>query len=184
MALRLGDGGEVIMGADWIQQEQCLEQEWHEVRERIEANVRKDEATGCWLWQGALSADGYGSLRIGGAKERVHRAAYRHFKGDIAPDLCVCHRCDNPACVNPDHLFLGTPKDNALDRAAKGRGGNLRGGCNGRAKLTEEQVRAIRTSAETGAAIARRLGVSKVLVCRIRRGEAWTHLQEKGNANS
>lgn len=172
------------MGADWIQQEQCLEQEWHEVRDRILENVRKDATTGCWLWQGALSQDGYGSLRIGGPKERAHRAAYRHFKGDIPPGLCVCHRCDNPACVNPDHLFLGTPKDNAMDRASKGRGGYLKGCANGRAKLTDSDVVFIRSSRMTGAALGRMFGISKNMACRIKTGKAWTHLQEKGNANS
>lgn len=184
MALRLGDGGEVIdMGADWIQQEQCLEQEWYEVRERIEANVRKNEATGCWLWQAGVDGCGYGQLRVNGPKEKAHRAAYRIFKGDIPPGMCVCHTCDTPACCNPDHLFLGTAKDNAVDRASKGRGGYLKGTANGRAKLTDSDVVFIRSSCMTGAALGRMFGISKNMACRIKTGKAWTHLQEKGNAN-
>lgn len=96
------------MGAEWIQQEQCLEQEWHEVRDRILENVRKDSAHGCWLWRGCVDSLGYGVLRIGSNQECAHIAAYRHFNGDIPSGMCVCHRCDSPACVNPSHLFLCT----------------------------------------------------------------------------
>lgn len=90
--------------------------------ERFEAKVYAEPSCGCWLWGGSLDGDGYGMFRSKGRVERSHRVAWQLYRGEIPPGICVLHRCDNPTCVNLDHLFLGTKADNAWDRAKKGRG--------------------------------------------------------------
>lgn len=75
---------------------------------------------GCWLWIGRLHLRGYGRFRSP-AGDMAHRSSYYFYKGDVPENMQVCHRCDNPRCVNPDHLFLGTNQDNVDDKVSKGR---------------------------------------------------------------
>lgn len=77
---------------------------------------------GCWIWIGACNFDGYGHLTVSQKPWSAHRFSYTIFTGEIPKGMCVCHKCDCPPCVNPDHLFLGTAKDNARDKYEKGRG--------------------------------------------------------------
>lgn len=78
----------------------------------------------CWVWEGARNRGGYGTFRRGSVVIKAHRAAWEFCYGPIPEGLCVLHKCDNPPCVRPDHLFLGTVADNAQDRVAKGRDGH------------------------------------------------------------
>lgn len=148
------------------------------VDERLWARVQKTEA--CWLWQGMTSRKGYGLLRVDGRTVQAHRMAYELAHGAIPADLCVCHRCDTPRCVNPDHLFLGTHQDNVRDRNAKGR--QARGESHSRAKLTAEQIRDIRARYARGGISQRELaadyGLTKSGIAAIVSGRSWRHLSD------
>lgn len=75
----------------------------------------------CWIWGLRVDKQGYGRINFNSKTEQAHRISYKAFRGDIPNGMCVLHKCDNPTCVNPDHLFLGTKKDNVQDMILKGR---------------------------------------------------------------
>ena len=101
--------------------------------------------TRCWIWIGGKKNKlGYGTIYVRkGETDEAHRVAYRNMVEPIPDGMCVCHKCDNPSCVNPDHLFLGTHQDNMKDMYRKGRNVPSIGEKNWRAKLTEENIREI-----------------------------------------
>lgn len=131
----------------------------------------------CWPWTGARKDSGYGVLSIGGRLVRAHRAAWEAANGLIPEGLCVCHRCDNPPCCNPAHLFLGTYADNNRDMARKGRaagGSRLRGDRHHRARLSDAAVAAIRSrhaNGETQRRLAAEFGISTSQLHNIVRGK-------------
>lgn len=96
------------------------------ILERIERKISPEPNSGCWLWTGAVSGSGYGKINIGGKFFAAHRLSYfLHNDLPTTNPLFVCHRCDNPMCVNPEHLFLGTARDNLVDCILKGRNARL-----------------------------------------------------------
>lgn len=143
---------------------------------------------GCWPWLGAKTQDGYGKAvltsRTSGVKEaraHAHRVAYELTHGTIPEGMLVCHHCDNPPCVRPDHLFLGSQADNNRDRDAKNR--NAKGERIGRSKLTAGQVDVIRIQRKAGkttTSLAAGYGVTPSHVSGIASGRIWAHTyQEK-----
>lgn len=132
---------------------------------------------GCWNWTGAHCPKRYGHMKVGPKYEKAHRLAYRLYVGPIPPGMVVCHRCDNPPCANPAHLWVGTPRDNIHDCIAKGRQrtGQTFGEKNHFSKLTDREVQAIRrapTGYGTGVALARQYGVRDTTICEIRKGRS------------
>lgn len=144
------------------------------------SRVKRGE--GCWEWQ-AYTKRGYGSTRAPKTRAQffAHRVAYYFATGDDPGDLVVCHSCDNPLCVNPAHLFLGTQADNMADMISKGRDrqGPSAGAANGNAKIGEADARGIIEAimaGESNVAISQRYPVGHALVSRIRTGKAWRPL--------
>jgi hypothetical protein len=153
-----------------------LEQSRLSAARRLATHTIKSE--GCWEWTGART-HGYGRIGYEGRVILTHRLAYDLAYGSVPSDVDVLHHCDNPACVRPDHLFLGTAKDNAQDMMAKGRGGyrTWRGEENGHAKLTRIQVASIRAEYATGKVsqrnLARQYGMAQTTIGAILRGKTW-----------
>ena len=131
----------------------------------------------CWIWVGSRQTHGYGSFPYQG-ENKAHRVSYRLFKGDIPPGMKVLHKCDVRACVNPDHLFIGTQKENVHDMMNKGRNRvkPLPGELNPMAKLTYESVQKIRDLATSGIKqidLARQFGVSPMAISRVVNKGSW-----------
>lgn len=149
--------------------------------ERFEAKVdRTSTPDGCHEWVGLPDADGYGRMRYGGKTRKAHRLAWELVHGPIPAGMCACHRCDRPACVRVDHLFLGTPADNNADRDAKGRGADRRGDRGGNAKLTNQQAAEILDAYKTGeqshADLATEYNVSRATVSLLLAGKTWANI--------
>ncbi len=146
---------------------------WERLLNRVSITQVTDECS-CWLWTGTR-VNGYGTLTVNGRPgQKAHRLAYQEFVGLIPDDMHVLHRCDNRACINPAHLFLGTNGDNVADKVKKGR--QSRGAGTGRAKLTPELVNRIRMARGTQREIAKLFGIGKSQVHLIKTGQAWKHL--------
>lgn len=159
------------------------------LREILDSRSIPEPNSGCLLWIGHVSQKGYGQFHRSGKQISAHRTAYEIFVGPIPDGLLVCHRCDTPSCINPDHLFVGTPSDNIRDMIQKGRGkgknpragkswnGARRGERNPRAKISEEQVLTIRADPRPQSVIAAEYGISQSAISRIKRRQDWSHLE-------
>ncbi len=141
------------------------------------AKIRKTKS--CWLWNGTISSNGYGKIRVNGKWQRAHRVIYEMLCGPIDKYLCACHKCDNKRCVNPSHIFIGTKQDNAIDSVSKGRWGDRRqyGSKNGRAILTESIVLKMRQMYDgrhgSIASLARVFNADWATTKRAIKGESW-----------
>ena len=119
---------------------------------------------GCWIWTAGRRGH-YGAFTIGGRAVGAHRWSYEHYKGKISDDMFVCHKCDNPLCVNPDHLFLGTPSDNMKDASKKKRLGSKH--------FTEQQIISILNSPLNNCELGKKYDVWESTIRRIRRKSKW-----------
>lgn len=136
----------------------------------------RPSASGCRLWVGARMPKGYGKLVVDGKPMLAHRAAWIEKHGPISAGLCVCHRCDTPACIEVDHLFLGTRRDNTQDMIAKGRQANVVGSTSPCAKLTDNEVLAIRADDRRHDLIGAQYDIHPATVSRIKSRERWGHI--------
>jgi len=138
---------------------------------------RVDKTGGCWLWIGSVDKNGYGLFRLQGKTVRVARSIYKLVNAiNLSGDQHVLHSCDNPACVNPAHLFLGTHAQNMADMAAKKRSHKPTGGLNGRAVLTAELASKIREQAAAGVGegtLSTLYGVSRGAIYHVVRRSSW-----------
>jgi len=143
---------------------------------------RVDKSGECWAWKGSVCSNGYGRVSVNGALTGAHRHAWAITNGPIPEGICVLHRCDNPPCVNPAHLWLGTQLENIQDRVAKGRNGatGSKHGADGyNAKLTSEAVSEIRSRYAAGGITQQQLGeahgVNRSTIGYIVRNNTWKH---------
>lgn len=135
----------------------------------------------CWEWQASLTPKGYGQIARGRGRSpaAAHRVAWELTNGPIPGGQVLCHKCDNTKCCNPNHLFIGTQKDNMADAARKGRisrAHQLKGEDHNQAKLTEDDVRAIRASDKSQKELAREYGVAKGTISFIVNRQTWKHV--------
>lgn len=147
------------------------------IKERFDSFVYPEPNTGCWLWGGNTVNGGYGQFKVDGHPYLSHRISYKIHIGEIVGNLNVCHKCDIPSCVNPDHLFLGTQLENMIDRSNKLR--QARGNSIGVSKLTNSMVGEIKQLLAMGLlhkAVAKKFGVTRSVITKIKNGKIWQHL--------
>lgn len=154
--------------------------ELQKLERRLWAKIDKGAPEECWEWTARRNADGYGQFYLEGKLALAHRMAWWLIHSSIPESICVLHTCDNPPCCNPNHLFLGTKADNAEDRDGKGRRRAPKGELNTAAKLTEEQVLAIRRESASGETsqkeLAHEYGVTPPAISKIVLRKTWRHI--------
>lgn len=141
-----------------------------------------DTSGDCWIWVGTTVDHGYGQFSYGEKKVSAHRMSYQLFKEDFDPTFCVCHICDNPSCVRPSHLFLGTQQENIDDMFTKGRESDRKGAAHPNAKLTNAGANTILSLYKEGISyhdLANRFGVSYSVVWKLINGKTWNHLEKE-----
>jgi hypothetical protein len=156
--------------------EQVMSQYLEKAKQRFEAKFLPVPEAGCWLWESALDSGGYGLFAFNGKAVTAHRVSWTLYRGAIPNGVCVLHKCDERSCVNPDHFFLGSQSDNALDMVKKKRGNHSRGEKNGWSTLTADQVRSILSDDRAQSVIAKAYGTTQANVSSIKLGKAWKHI--------
>lgn len=141
--------------------------------ERLFGNCVPVPESGCWIWEGYLTKDGYGQITISDKGHRTHRVAWELVNGPIPHGMLVCHRCDTPTCINPNHLFIGSHSDNLRDAMNKGR----KQPPPNPGKLTAEQVVEIRNASEKQSVIAKKYGIVQQMVSSIKLRQTWKHVE-------
>ncbi len=137
-------------------------------------NIEQDESTGCWNWTGSMFVNGYARTGIKGCKGRAYRLSYQEFKREIHGNNLIRHKCDNPRCVNPEHLIQGSHQDNMNDMINRGR--SCKGGKHHRAKLTRKQVIEIRSRcSESRVSLGKEFNVSDCTIRDIIKRRSWKH---------
>jgi hypothetical protein len=151
------------------------------VEERFWRKVSPEPMSGCWLWIGCVNTGGYGTIYFRGYGRKAHRVSWFLVKGEIPRGKFVLHKCDTPACVNPDHLFLGTQRDNVIDcvKKKRWRHGAPFGEKNPMSVLTDELVRQMRSEPRSLSykKIGQKYGVSTMTAYRAIVGKSWEHIQ-------
>lgn len=152
-----------------------------DLRAAFEHFVSPEPNSGCWLWTGPYFKHraGYGCFTMrpaGIIQARAHRLAWRIYCAEVPKGRHILHKCDNPACVNPDHLFVGDQSSNMSDKVSKGR--QTHGETHGMSKLSEADAIAIIKDRRLQREIANDYGVSVVTICDIKRGKSWKHLND------
>jgi hypothetical protein len=148
------------------------------IESRLQKHIKKLD--GCWVFTGSLDKDGYGVFNYGRGKQvRAHRMSYEFYISQIPKGYLVCHKCDNPSCINPSHLFLGSHKDNTQDMIKKDRKICLKGSKHHYSKITETDVLAIRQKRLLGLKlknIGNEFAISFQTVSSICKGKTWKHI--------
>jgi hypothetical protein len=156
---------------------------FNNLQEKFESKFIKGSSDECWLWLGNIDKDGYGDFHayVGIPKKRrkfsAHRCSYRFYVNEKLDGFVVCHTCDNPACANPAHLFLGTPALNSLDMVNKNR--SMKGVKNNKAKLTDRKVKIIKNLIAKDynkKEIAKKFAVSESTIFAIAANKSWSHV--------
>jgi hypothetical protein len=147
------------------------------VAERFWKRVKQGD--GCWLWLGSRDKNGYGRMRLNGRPELVTHIAWQLTYGALPKGQVILHVCDNPPCVNPDHLRIGTQQDNIADMHNKERArqGHALGVEHGLAKLNPDRVREIRASHETTLQLSKRLGIARATIDAVKKRQTWRHVE-------
>lgn len=137
--------------------------------------------SGCFLWEGRLTKYGYAEVGEKDYRHRVHRLIMSHILGRIlSKDEIVCHKCDIPSCINPNHLYVGTTQDNVRDCISRGRKHLPKGELHGMAKLTDEAVREIKSFPRgkvNRKMLAEKFGVAEQTISAVRHGSTWNHVK-------
>lgn len=170
---RKGDKGEHSPDNSYMRMSsQVTKPKKKSLREKFEQRFRV--TPGCWVWTHGLDNNGYGKITYKSATTRAHRISYELYIAEIPSGLHVLHRCDNPACVNPDHLFIGTHADNMRDKTKKGRAiGAHPGESHHKAKLTVEKVLKIRGDARNPTQMACEYNVDRKTICAVLSRKSW-----------
>lgn len=149
------------------------------LQKHFEERFDAEPMSGCWIWNGSCNHKGYGYFTFNGLRTRAHRESWEIYRGRIPMGLQVLHKCDVRCCVNPDHLFLGTDKDNSADMVLKGRA--AKGSNNGFSKLTEEDIPKIRQLLKEGdltqTEIGELFGVGYSAISAVKIGSTWGHIR-------
>jgi hypothetical protein len=144
--------------------------------EKIEKHITRIPESGCWIWMSTVEESGYGRVCDGKKPYYAHRVSYEQKYGNIPNGKMALHYCDVRCCVNPDHIFLGTQKENMVDKVLKNR--QAKGTKHGNSKLTQSQAIEAKFGFEKPEVLAKRFGYSSAMIRQIRSGIYWKHLEK------